>query len=416
MASNKYITSAAVAAMGLEVLVNSLKFAKAIPSDYNDEFGDIGSTVNVKVPPRWLVGEGAVIEPQAYSPAYVPITIEKQFHVPASIASADLTLSEGKFFDLLKKSALPELANQIDSYLVTKLTPYVSNFIAPGGGLGTIDAGTATAAQALQLVGGAAQYMTEVSVPSSGRVGVLAPKAKTGLITAYSSLFNPQDDGASRFKTGKVGTVQGIEFAEDVNILSFTNGTLNTTAAAGASAQGSSNTVQDARLTSYSMTIVAPSATIKKGQVVTISGLYEVNPLARTSLGRLKTFVVQEDIGASDTTMKILPYPVFSGAYQNVYSATGGIAAGATITSVSGVNSSSYTQNLLFHPNAFQMASVRLKEPPNGESGFAYDKETGLGIRYWRDGDIRTDQIIQRFDVLIGAAAVDPSMAIRVSG
>lgn len=431
MPTNQFITTSKVAKLALEVLENETVFARGLNKQYSEEFAQkganqIGYTVNAKKPPRYLVGEGPVIDPQSTVQTYVPVTISHQLNVPVSVQTSDYTLSLDNFQETILKPAVAELANKIDQTAINELYPYVANFIVPDGGLGSLDGRTSTAAQAIGTIGTADQILTEMAAPENDRMACIAPKVNTGLVTAYSSLFNPQKDGERRFMEGSIGKALNFEFGRDVNIAMLTNGTLNATAATGSAAQGGGNSVQSDQTTPFALTIAAPGATIKVGQVITIAGIYAVNPRARQSLGRLQTFTVVgngtagSDVGASDTVMQILPYPVFTGAFQNVYSATNNIPGSSTITSVSGLNSSAYTQNLFYHPNAFTLVTARLWTPQNsgnGEAGFAYSSKTGLSIRFIKDWyDARSDQAITRLDVLMGVKAVYPELACRVSG
>lgn len=430
--ANQFITTSKVADLALEVLKNKGVLLKGMNKQYNEEFAQksgqkIGYTVNAKKPPRYETGEGPVIDIQATTQTYVPVSINHQTNVGVSIQASDYALSASNFQDDILEPIMAQIANKVELQAFQELTKTVSNFVVPNGGLGTLDAATSTAAQSVATIGQVGQFMTEYAADEEGRMMLIAPKVNTGLVTAYSSLFNSQAKGAKRFDTGLIGDALGFEFARSVNVRTFTNGTLNTTAAAGASAQGSSNAVQADSSTPFSMTIAAPSATIKIGQKITIAGLYAVNPQSRESLGRLQTFTVVDngtadtDVGASDTTMRILPYPVFTGAFKNVHSSTNNIAANAVITSVSGLNSTSYTHNLAFVDSAFTLCTARLwtpkSNPGGGEAAFAYDRDSGLSIRFVRDWfDARTDQAITRFDVLWGVKAVYPELACVVSG
>jgi hypothetical protein len=72
---------------------------------------------------------------------------------------------------------------------------------------------------------------------------------------------------------------------------------------------------------------------------------------------------------------------------------------------------------LLFVPDAFAFVMADLDKPSAGAySTFVRSKAAGLSIRYVEQYQIGTDQNPSRLDILIGAAAVRPEWAVRVTG
>src|SRR5690606_8309033 len=82
-------------------------------------------------------------------------------------------------------------------------------------------------------------------------------------------------------------------------------------------------------------------------------------------LGYLKRFVVQEEYTGTTGThsVKVWPYPILSGAYQNV---SGPIADGKGVTLLGPATPESaitYGQNLAFHQDAFAFVTADLIDP-----------------------------------------------------
>ena len=99
---------------------------------------------------------------------------------------------------------------------------------------------------------------------------------------------------------------------------------------------------------------------------------------------------------------------------------SGAIAAGTTdlstaaITAV-GTNSTAYTQNMIFHRNAFALAMVPM-EKPAGAVDVARKTYKGLSVRVIPYYDGSNDISNYRLDILFGVKAIDPRLAVRLSG
>ena len=146
----------------------------------------------------------------------------------------------------------------------------------------------------------------------------------------------------------------------------------------------------------------------------TIAGVNAVNPVTKADLGFLRQFVVQSDVtsdGSGNATLSVYPAIISSGAQQTV-SATP--ADNAAIT-VLGTASTGYRQNMIFHRNAFAFASVPMHMPA---AAFGGSRQTykGISLRLIPTYDGSTDEEAWRFDVLYGVKAIDPRLALRLSG
>ena len=427
MAIQSLITTSKITFECLDVLENELAFSRAVNRDYDDQFAQtgakIGATVNVRKPTRYTVGSGPVIDPQATVETYVPVTLTDQLNVPMVFTSADLALHLDDFRTRIIKPAMAALANQIDYLGLSRMYKATHNLVGTVGQL----TGTPTSAQAVTAILQAGQRLDENATPMDDmRSFVISPATNTGIVQAQSSLFNPATTISSQFKKGALGSgVLGFDFARDQNVVSHTAGTLAAPVANAVNgAQGATNTVQSDATTPFSVTINALGGTVTVGSVITFSGVNAVNPQSRQSTGSLQNFVVVgngtagTDVGAADTTVQILPDPVFSGAFQNVTASGGAIPANATLTVLSGYSSNAYPQNIAFHKNAFTLACADLPLPKgNGEAARAASKAAGLSVRLIQNWyDARTDQFLTRLDVLIGWKAIYPELAVRVTG
>jgi hypothetical protein len=420
--SNSFAVTSKITFEALEVLENMLSFSKHVNREYDDQFaregGKIGSTVNVRKPPRYQVGIGPVIDPQAIVDTYVPVTITTQAHVPVSITSAQMAMSLEDRQQQIYGPAMATIANKIDLDGCTMAALTTHNCV---GTPGLLTGGSATSAQAMQAILQSSQRLDEEAAPDDEqRYAVIGPATNTGLVQAHSSLFNAQPQISRQYQKGHMGDdVLGFNFYRSQNIVNFTSSSLasaKTNTVNGA--QGSTNTVQSDATTPYTLTVNNIGADIPAGTSVTFAGAYAVNPQSRVTTGSLKNFVVAENYTSGGTSLKILPYPIFSGPFQNVTASGNAFPNNSTLSLLNGYSSALVQQNLLFHRNAYTLVCVDLPSPKgNGQVAFAQSKAAGLSIRYVRDWyDARTDQVVSRFDVLYGWKAIYPELAVKLNG
>ena len=89
-------------------------------------------------------------------------------------------------------------------------------------------------------------------------------------------------------------------------------------------------------------------------------------------------------------------------------------ADNAAIT-VIGTGGTGYAQNLVFHKNAFALAMVPMVAPP-GAVDVARESYKGTSCRLIPYYTGSTDTSAFRLDVLYGVKAIDPRLAVRLSG
>jgi len=168
------------------------------------------------------------------------------------------------------------------------------------------------------------------------------------------------------------------------------------------------------------------ATTLKRGDIVSVTGLYSVNPQSRQSTGQEMQFTVTQDMSDSTggMTIPISPTPVFSGAEQNVIYGTAGatsVGDGVAIkvfdtATMANVTAKVTPQGLCFHRDAFCLVCADLPLPGGTDmAARASDKQLGLSIRLVRQYDISTDQWPCRLDILYGWAPLRPELACRVS-
>ena len=411
--ANTLITPSWVTKETARGYVNNLKFAANINKSYSDQFrqngAKVGATVNVRMPVRFVANHGQAFVQQNILESSVPVTLNDQINVGMGWSSAEGTTDIDMVRERYVAPAADSLANAVDVAAIS--TVYLDVYSSVG------DPGTTPSATLTYLQAGV--KLTDQSAPMDGRVAVLDPLAMATIADTSSTLFNPGSTISANYRNGQFGANQlGIgKWAYDQNVQTRTTGssTAATPLINGASQTGST-LVTDGWASS--------ATTLNKGDIFTIAGVNSVNPQSYNDTGRLQQFVVTATTTSSGVDIAALPISpsiVTSGPLQNVTNspANNAVITVLGMTSPSGgtMTATASPQSLVFHPDAFTLASADLVTPGGGaKSSFVRSKQYGISIRWVEQYDIMADQNPSRFDVLIGAATLQARLACRVEG
>ena len=438
MATNSLLTDAIITKESLRILHNSLGFSKGVNREYSAQFGKtgakIGNTINVRKPNRYVVQQGPAITPQGQSESSTPLTLNRQWVVPMTFSSAELTLSIDEFSKRYIAPAVAKLASEIDrDCLVAAMTGlYADGVTCPGAG--PVNTTIGTPGTTPGTAGGSATGLLQYNAPKvylnagmvldnnatprdNMRTVVLNPAANAESIGSLSGLFNPQGIISDQYKSGLLGNALGFDFVMDQNIPSLVTGTRT---------NGTAATMQATWTTGSTFSWTVNSAdntkTLKAGETFTVAGCFAVNPENQQSTGQLMQFVVTADttLATGTNSIPISPTPVVAGtgvANGNVNTAP---ASSSAITFTSGPNTGTpstggYAANLAFHKDAFTLGTADL-ELPNGISFGARETHDGISMRIIRDYDVMNDFMVCRIDVLGGFSVLRPEMAVRIVG
>jgi hypothetical protein len=221
------------------------------------------------------------------------------------------------------------------------------------------------------------------------------------------------DVAEEAYRERKVGKLADVEISMAQNVPSHTvgsdvGGTVNQNVTA---ATVSYDSVKD----TDTQTITTSSVNLNEGDVFTIgvlgAGVHEVNPITKARLNALKQFRV---VSYASNSLVFSPALIWDGPFQNGESVGQTDLTGLAITGV-GTASTGYRQNMIFHRNAFALAMVPL-EKPAGAMDVARKTYKGLSVRVIPYYDGSNDVSNWRLDVLYGVKAIDPRLAVRLSG
>lgn len=400
--SNTLVTCSIIAKESLAILENMLTFSQNVNRDFESEFSSNmnrgyapGQTINIKRPPRYTYRAGRVAVPQATVETTVPLTLQ-QGGCDLNFTSLERTLSLTQLEDKLMAAMAP-VANEIDRQGLAMAHYNVYNTLNPTGALPN------TAALAIGAMTGLGQRLDEMAAPRDRRRAMISnPALNASLVQGFGGYFNSQTLISEQNRSGMLQNNNfGFDsIGMDQNVDVHTNGAATATNINGANQVGSSITV-----------VAVAGGTLTRGTVITLPGVFAVNPQSRQSTGQLANFVVTADVPLGATSIPISPAIVTSGPFQNVTASP----TTAQPYVILGAASTSYGTNVAFHKDAFTLAMVPMWAPPGGKGVIDVAQEThkGFTLKVTEFYDGINDNSVMRVDVLFGWAATYPELACK---
>ena len=412
--ANNLLTISKITNEALMVLENELTFTSEVDRNYDDQFavvgGKIGNTVNVRRPGRFIGTTGPALNVEDFNETSVPVTLSSQFHVDTQFTTQDVALSLDMFSDRVLKPAVAAVANKIDRDGLVMAKNSTANIV---GTAGTPPTGLIT-----YLTAGA--YLDSEGAPRDGRRScIVEPFTSATIVDSLKGLFVPQEAIGEQYRKGLMGRDSGgMNWKLDQNVVSHQFGSYSTSVLS-CNVTTATGFLTSGWASSSNITIGAATAnaSLNQGDVITIAGVYAVNPQNRQAYGsnKLRNFVVNSavTIASSGTaTVNVSPAVITAGQFQNVSVVSTG---SQTVTPFNNTGTVS-AQNIIMHRNAFTLACADLELPDGVHfAGRASDKEIGLSMRVVRQYTINNDSIPTRLDVLYGWAPLYPELACRVA-
>lgn len=365
-------------ARGLLALREQAVMPRLVNLDYSTEGAMRGSTIDIPVSNTFTATNVApsmtYTSAQDSTPGLVQIALDQWKEVPFFITDKQrMEIMESEsFLPMNVSETVRALANSMDTHIHNQ---YVDVY----GFVGT--AGQTPFSTIADVVNARAQLNKQLS-PMGSRRMVLNPDAEAELlqIPAMSDL---EKTGDSDVKIeGMLGRKFGFDFYQSTNVVTHTAGTVGSVTVASTTAAGAT-----------SLDIIASVAgTLKKGDIFSIAG-------------NSQTYVVTSaDASYSSTKTAITISP----ALVAIASSGADVAVRA-----------SHVVNLAFQREAFAFVNRPLAGVGNGpELGSIISQMTdpvsGLTMRM----EVTRHNKQERFavDVLYGAKAIRPALAVRVAG
>jgi hypothetical protein len=409
--ANTVLNASIIAKEATMILENELGMAKNVYRGYEKEFDQRvngytpGATVTIKKPTDFTVRDGATASIQDVTEGSTSITVNKQKGVDFQFSSVELSLSIKELSQRVIKPAMVQLANQVDRDLFA-LYADIPNWVGTPGQTINSFADFAKAPERMDLT----------AIPSGDRTGLLSATDYWGLVSNQTGLYI-QNAANSAYREGSLGMIGGIETAMSQNVPTHTVGPMGGTPLVNGGSQATTYAQTKDTGTASLITdgwTAAAAARVVAGDVFTIAGVFDVNPVTKATLPHLKQFVVTSNASSDATgnaTLNYAPAIIASGAFQNV---SAGPADNAALVFL-GTASTGYAQNLFFHKNAFALAMVPMVAPP-GAVDVARESYNGVSVRIIPYYDGTNDIAKWRCDVLYGVKTIDRRLAVRGSG
>lgn len=409
--ANTTLTPSIVAKTAVRILENELVMAGMVYRGYEDEFDkkvngySVGDTITIRKPTDFTVRDGAVMSTQDVTEGKTTITVDKQKGVDFAFTSKELTLNIDELAERVIKPAMVQLANQVDLDVMAQYKN-IPNWVGTPGQ--TVDSFVDFAKGPTRLDLGA--------VPQDTRAAVLSPTDYWAMAGSQTALYM-QNVAQGAYRKGRIGEIGGVDTYMSQNVPTHTVGPLGGAPLVNGGAQGVAySAVKDTGTQSLitDAWTASAAARVKAGDVFTIAGVFDVNPVTKHTLPHLKMFTVVNDAssdGSGNATLTISPPIVASGAFQTVSAAP---ADNAALTFL-GTANTGYAQNLMFHKNAFALVVVPLVKPP-GAVDVSRETYKNITARVIPVYDGTNDKSAWRLDILYGVKTIDPRLAVRLSG
>jgi hypothetical protein len=402
--ANSLLTPTVILKDALTEFKNELVLGNLVHRDYSDEFVKRGDTVTIRKPVRYTATDGAVYVRQDTTEGSTTVSIDTQKHVGMGFTNKDFTLTIEDFRKRYIKPAVVELAQKVETSLAG-LYKYVWNWVGtPGNTMDSI-------ADFLR----GPQRMDEMAMPEQ-RKAVLSPADYYGMLGGVSGLY-VENKARTAMERARLGMLGNMDTYSCQSAATHTCGSRDNTTPLTNAVTAQETTWATAKA-SGTMSLICDgfdnAATIKAGDVFTIADVYAINPRTRVAQSYLQQFTVVEDAtadGSGNATLTISPPIITSGAYQTVSAS----AANDKALTFLGTASTGYVQNLMFCPDAFALVTRPLEFFP-GVTDQARESMDGISMRLAPVADTANDVSGWRLDILYGVKAINPGMAVRISG
>lgn len=399
--ANSLLSPTVITNEALRILHQKLRFVGTIDRQYDSRFAQsgakIGTSLQVRKPNQFTVSSGRTLDLQDVAEGYETINVTTQKHVDFAFDSSELTMTIDNFSERYLEPAMSVLAARMEADALTMYKD-VWNEVSDVG-----------AAISFKNVLQGRQKMVDDLAPEGKWSVQLNTLDNVNLVDALKGLYQDSTQISKQYREGLVGRTAGFDFFENTHAPVHTTGTDD----------GTGDYLTDtpgATQTGSSIHIDTGAGTFKKGDVVTIEGVYRVHPETKESTGQLQRFVVTSDYAGGEGDLQISPAIVASGGGQNVSNAA---ADGKKVEKLESDGSTAigdsadYTISLAYAKEAFTFVTADLVMPKDVDFS-ARQVHDGISMRVVRQYDINNDLYPTRIDVFYGYKTLRPQFACRL--
>lgn len=404
--ANTFATPSNVMRRVARRLVNNCVFAGNVMRDYDDQYRlngvKQGDTVTLRLPQRYEVTVGAVMNPTPLTDQTVTLSITDQSNIGFEYDSWAATLEVDDYMERYANPAVDTLINNIDFTGLTRMYKAVAKTVGTPG--------TVPSSNSVYTL--AKTKLVEAAVPRPYKA-FLSSDMHSQLANNNIALFNPSAQVSAFFRNGQFsGPALGInEWYEDENIATHTVGAL-----------GGAPLVVGAGQSGATINVDGLSASInnywREGDVIQFASPQDINPQSHQSTNRLKDFVVTAAVNSTaggTASIPISPAIVTAGPFANVDEAPADNDAVTTFGHASNHAGAVTRQGLVFHKEAFALVMADLVLPRGlWVAERISNAKLGISIRMLKDHDIINDVSPARLDTAHGWGAIRQELAARI--
>ncbi len=394
--ANTILTPDEITKNAVAVLHEELQLVNKVDRQYDSSFAKanakIGDTLRIRKPAQFTVATGPALSTQDFTEEQVTLAVATQKHVDTEFGTDELTLDLDSFESRVSKPAMSRLAAEIETVTADNLYSQIGNYVFNNGGL--------TWKNAVQ----AGAIMTQNLAPTDMRYMMVDPLTQVEILDNTKGLFQSAEQIKKQYEKGIIGRTGGFDWYET---------TYNPSIDIGADVAGTVNDTYVAGETTITLAGFGASQVIAKGSVITIAGVFMIQPETKKVYGNLKGIPVLAEAtadggGAVTVTIPAL-YGSASGAIQNVSALP---ANGAVVTLV-GTADTALRSSVAFHKNfaTFVGADIWV---PNGVHMASKSTYEGVTLRMVSQYDINSDKAPVRFDAIFGSQVIRPELACKL--
>ena len=407
--ANSFLDTNWVSMKILWFLQNALEVASVFNTEWESEFGKnfpVGSSVQVKLPQRWLVTNGLGYQPQGIARLATTINLDQVFGIHFEWDSYERLVKMERSQEELEENYLYPAARQLAQEVDSRAALFAYQNVS--GVVGTLGTNSTT----IDFAAAAEEYLYEKACPKGLRHLIISASQMRSYIVPNVTQFNPAPEISRMFRTGVLGTAAGWEWYRSNSLFKHTVGTAATGGVTVTGANQSGNIL--------SVTGTA-GQTFNVGDKFSIAGVAGVNPTTRRQISSTQTFTVLTALTLTGGTDSLNISPALYGPgsqYQNV---TALPANGAAFTLWPGTTTPSGvtgTVGLGLSKFAFAMSGGKLEVPKAVERAEqTEDPDTGMAVRFVRAWDQRESKMTNRFDMCLGFGNLyNDNAAVAVAG
>jgi len=407
---NTFLTPDVIAREALLILEDNIVAPQVMNTSATADFAGarVGDTVRIRRPAFFGVDDysrgsnSGDIRIQNAVENSIDLKIEKQFDVSFEVSSKELAMSVDEFNERMLRPAMSAIAQKIDTYALTKLKGL-------GGFLGPSDSGAPSALaapSALSEVAAIVEKMNVQRIPMTGRKFIVSPVMQSALYS-IDEFVRADIRGAatSPVEEASLGRFMGLDTMMSQNLPTHTVGTILSAANADkACAVDGDQTEGTSSLTIDAVSLVG---TVAPGDTVSIA----------YADGVTRDHVVTETKTAAANAIAININPGLYGI--DAAAVNGGVPVVVldnAVATIRGVSTSidDTTVGAAFHPDAFQLVFVPQPNPMGPGTNSATVNYKGMSLRVLQSYDHLKKRDLISVDCLVGAAAVDGRLGVRV--